>query len=582
MLSSRTMAVVMPADNETIKNKYPLFQIGLLLSFLGVFIYSCFKYCLSYPIPSDPLEYMAPAILGSTCGLMNYLDRITLAIGLRLYSIIFAQSYMAGAYYIISITVGNYLLGSLIAYRFGGFWGAIFLAIFFNTSCLVLDISSYIYPIQTVPFYAMLAFCCYFFLKENNNILKDRTFWTGFFACLTIFSKITGVGVFLVLLAILLVDKARIRNFFYGVIFSCCTLSLLFILFYNYESFIYMLQSLQSNYRANMVYVIRGENAVSYLDLFLSADLPYLIAPFIIVSAYRDKNIRFLLWLGWVDILILYCAYAFGHRGGAPIAVYLYVANTFFIVALASYYGKICSNKAEHKNFKKILCISVALFLTMFIAIRMGIHFKRLPFMFFNSNIPVPMAIKFIPVFLPTLVVLFITVAEFKQKFLYVLLSVWFIAIWGGMTTIGKINQNKTNYWPLISFLFEDLPVINQVPNQVFSIYVKKWMRDPDWYSKLLWPYFTFFNQKYPIGPDRNKAQQVKNIIENSIKLYTGKASFLDGRLFNHSKTVLTDSPEEIDGWFPNRYSRSIVTEHNNVTYYVLQQKTDFVLPKKN
>jgi len=338
-----------------LKNKVFISKLELciFIVFPLLYLYGVVHYFYTLPAPSDPLQYISPAVWKTTYAYWPWLDRITLAIGLRLCAILLTKKYLVGMLYIGIINIATLIVGMIWCYKLSGKWAALFFAIFFNTSYLILGLSSTVFPNQTVAFFALISLI--FFMK-SEELFWDTKFLllSGIFSAFACYSKGTACGAVIFLLVYLLA-KRNINGavkFIIGLFAGTIITYLLFLLLYDYHSLWNIFYLFFKNFFIMTFNETSGRtNMVSFLHVILSVKyFPVFIALFVSLSAYKNSITRMILFYAWSYIVLIYVIYSFSSRGGTPIPHYIYSAYIFCAIALSVYLSNIYMRHKEKNS----------------------------------------------------------------------------------------------------------------------------------------------------------------------------------------------------------------------------------------
>jgi len=538
---------------KILSRKIKTVEITILFLFIALYAWNISNYFWTLPAPSDPLQYLGPMVWKSTYAYWPWLDRISLAIGLRLFSMLIPTTYLAGPIYIGFINTLIIIISCFWLYRKQGFLAAVLICILFNTSFFLLGFATYIYPVQTEAFFALIAFIL-FFAEGNTRIYRNRIIYAGIFCAFTLFSKITGIfavayfGVYLLKAK----DWSGLRDLITGMILGTLIVCLLFIALFNIQSFNNILSLF---FKSNQWSGLDMNNLVSYLDQLLSVKFfPVFIALFIVVSAYKDAISRRLFCFAWANITVIYIIYTFTHRGGSVISPYIYPAYIFTGMGLASALGKIFA-EAEVLLSKKVfydafLRIGVALVSFIFICAGLLIGVKYPTVSKFNYDylyyrpldiftpgyIYLPEVCRWLFTLGPILILMLLLLSQISKSRKVIIFFMLTTSLWGA-AFIGGLAYQKASFDRFrAGFFYDAAPVLNEVPDQQFNIFVKAWNEHPR-SEYLLWVYRLFFDEKYPRGHNFDSQYKNDNLIRGSINYIKEKKDLVNIR----GKQILTD-----------------------------------------
>jgi hypothetical protein len=498
---------------------------------VGLYGWNIFNYFWAYTMPNDPLQYLGPAYWGTTFGCWPWLDRINLAINLRIFMLIFSNPYIAGMLYVGFINILILIFGSIWAFKKQGFWAALIFGVLFNTSFLTLGWSTFLYPDQTVALYALLAFITFFSEAKEKSLLK---YLTGFFIGLALFSKITGVAVLLFFFIYCVYKKKwiEIKQICIGLICATLFVGLAFILLYNYQSFIYTFKTFfTSNIQQNLS--LPHKIAANYGGLLTSTIYFPFIALFICLGAYKVGETKYPFFISWAFIILIFLLHLFGH----PIPSYIYTAFIFTILGLSMYLATIIESdkslflKAPAPNVGIVI---IMLFLLIF-GLKLGFHYPAVKdFSYYHAYLDkldiyvnwTPFGLnypKYIPVLfslIPLLLVGLLSMTELLRTKLTVIFLVLFIAF-GGSFYNGGLAYKKASFernYTKESYAFA--LSLKQVPSNNYSIYINPKKYSPERIELMIWILSYLYSKPDQIKYDSltSNYQATLNKIKNNKK----------------------------------------------------------------
>ena len=182
-----------------------LFLVIRLMLSLGPF--------LQLAAPGDALQYLGPALLGSVSNEIAslekiplavhlasdpwvWLDRITLANGLRLTSLLGIQPDLVAPAYATIISTSTMLCAMLWLGRQYSLFAAVLFGVLFNSCFLIQDIGGQILPEPTLVLWALLALISLTPTVQTTNtrVLSSPFFIGGIFSAFALLSKVTGLA----------------------------------------------------------------------------------------------------------------------------------------------------------------------------------------------------------------------------------------------------------------------------------------------------------------------------------------------------------------------------------------------------
>ncbi len=193
----------------------------LLIPFIGTlfFIYQSVKRSFVPTTPSDPLQYIQPA-LDPTNG-FEFLDRTFLWLYFRLFAQLPISPELVGPLGTLVITSATLLLiGIWLSLRFGIVSGSIFVSVSLVNPFLV-SLSTYTYPTQLMTLVIVLSLILYLEVES----FQWRSLILGFGLALAVFTKIQALGAVILFLTVFTIRFVKSRKSPY-LLFYCLGLFL--------------------------------------------------------------------------------------------------------------------------------------------------------------------------------------------------------------------------------------------------------------------------------------------------------------------------------------------------------------------
>lgn len=545
-------------------NRLKILELSVLFLFLALYVWNISHYFWTLPAPSDPLQYLGPMVWKSTYAYWSWLDRLSLAIGLRIFNIFVPTTYLAGPAYIGFINTLTMLIACRWLYKRQGFLAAVLICVFFNTSLFLLGFATYIYPIQTEAFYALLAFIA-FFADEHSRIYRKRFIFAGIFSAFAIFSKITGIfAAFYFLIYFVCKKEWRgLRDFVIGSFLGTSIVCVLFIALFNIESFNNILYLF---FKSNQWSGRDLNNLISFLDQMLSVKFfPVFISLFVAVSAYKEAISRSLFCFSWANIAIIYFIYTFTHRGGPVISTYIYSAYIYAGIGLAATLGSIFA-EAETTYLKRrlvndtwlIIGISLLSFFLICAGFVIGIKYPAVrnfnmsylyykPFdIFIPGHVSIPEVWRWLYTLGPILVLILLLLSQLTKSKKTIIFFMLITSLWGAAFNGGLAYKKAKFDMYRAGFFYEAAPVLNEVSDKKFTIFVRAWNKHPH-SDRLLWVYRHFFDKKYPRGNEYDSQYKNQRIIRGSIAYVKQEKDLVRIK----GKQILTDDLATIKRYYP-------------------------------
>lgn len=544
-----------------------LYQILILFLFVALYIYNVSRYFWTFPAPSDPLQYLGPVSWGSTWAYWPWLDRINLAVNLRLFTMFFSKAYVGAMVYIGSINTLILVLSMLWAYRKSGFFAALLTGVFFNTSYIFLGWSTYIYPDQTVAFYGLLAFVI-FFWDESTAWKPWRFILAGMIAGFACFTKATGViiPIFLGFYCIYQKNWKNLIRLSAGVAGGSIIVLFLFVILFNWQSLVNAYgQFFGSSVSRNIVTGGGGTTSFGvayYHELILSLKYFPGIGLLVLAGAYVNKNSRGLFILAWFNILFVSIV-----RMLAPsIPNYIYLAFVLIIPGVAIYISDSVQtrefNSIEKGNIFLYTALSIGSGILVFLGLKLGIKYSSVdqfdyaysylkPLdIFSGGNFEYPGYIKRLFTFSPFIIfgslILVLSRKSSTSLVTFSLIISFLLSFMNGGLAYRKAEFDRKE----AGFFYDKAQILNKVPAKTFTVYVEEWNKTR--YShQIMWVYRLFFDEKFQreFTPSY-KSQYLNEYLVNSNIAYVNNEKNLVHEI--KGDTILTDSYSVVSRNFPN------------------------------
>lgn len=311
-------------------------SLNLFLFILFIFAIGWRFYWLSTP-PSDPLEYVGPALEGSTIGFWPWLDRINLASALRLFTLATPiDSMHIGPAFGLTVTLLTlFVSGAFLYYRIGFIAALIFFILALSSNYIYFFMTQVFAEPLLVLLSALSAFAMGLFEIRND---RKWVYVCGFFAATCMFTKITGIAVIISIVVYLALSK-KIKNvvpLLCGFLIGLAASALAFVVFYGASS---LMDTIRSFFSIGVQQNLTGRpgfnNAVSFWDAFFQRTyFPVFLSALIFSGFYRTGKARLFATVGWSYFLVVYIIYWLSGRGYTAIPNYVYPAYFFFLLAL--------------------------------------------------------------------------------------------------------------------------------------------------------------------------------------------------------------------------------------------------------
>jgi hypothetical protein len=515
------------------------------------------------PAPSDPLQYLGSAVWGTTYGYWPWLDRIVLAVNLRVFSLLFDGQPLTSAYYVGSVNVA--ILSILVwwAYRKSGRWGGLLAGLFGNLSYLFLAWGTTLYPDQTVALFALLAYT-YYFAAEEPLRPSTREWGAGFLSALAVLSKITGAAV-VVFFAIYLLRNRPLRSlgkYAAGLACGAGFAVAAFVACYNWPSFTNVVQlffknTISQNLTIGLIY----GNASYYHTLLLRLEYFPFILLLLLPEAYKEAHSRRLLLFSWACIGVMLAL----RQTGPSIPTYFYTAHVFAIAGVAIYLGDALKNApGDFMRGHRWFFIGGGTLLLLFHAgLAMGMDYPPIGEFDYGYNYLRPLDVydsdhrfsypangRLMYALAPTLILaLILTSQVFHSRLalaVFLVVGTFFLAFSNGALAFQKTKYERIRN----EHYYRYAQLMTEVPNRQFSVYVQELQQYPNSGDCLLWVYRIFFDEKFSrVSSQKFDAQYLhENEIITSVAIISSEGDLLSKL---KGTQILTDSAAVILRHYP-------------------------------
>lgn len=322
---------------DTQKNAF----IFAILFFTAYFVFN-FIFLFVPTAPSDPLQYVGPAIL--TENSFAFLDRIVLWLWMRFFVQLPIPAYMVGGVATLFQTSLILGIGTWWLIRQYGLWSGIFFGSLFSVSLMGLFISTYTYPMQLMTLVLLITII---------SMDMSKPFWrylvAGFGYGIALFCKIQAFsfGGFL-LISILLQEKdikGKIFDMFkvsVGVLFAILGIALILAVLDGHHSVLKLIETFfGTDGNSSTQFKGRGEGGMPPIYEFLK-DPTCLMAfiGFFLPFILKVKNtVRDFALVGFIQTSGLVAIYLITQRGGPLIHNYSYDSFVFGLLAFSAVLG---------------------------------------------------------------------------------------------------------------------------------------------------------------------------------------------------------------------------------------------------
>jgi len=421
-----------------------VFFYCFFLTFLFVGIFYSFDLIIKVA-PSDPLEYVGPAINPQEG--FPFLDRINLWYFIRFISLFgVSNEYLGGVATLTQTSMLLFIILFWLTKRFDILTSSFFFSVFLLNEHW-LGLATYTYPTQLLTLIT-LGSVLLADLKKSNKI-KYIIF--GCATILAIFSKIQGFAFFLFVLFIILISKDKIVSLKYY--FVSLTIFLLFFI-----CTIYFIDGSQMFLKIYQQYFINGNfssqvkgRALSNFPNFLKLlNEPLLFIGFVTmlcsVLLKKMSKLRELAFLAFSQILFLLLIYYLTERGGPAIKNYFLESITISLIFFAVLFCHFIKKVFFIFNYNNYILIvifniffSISIFFTNFVFLNeISLFFK---------NYHVNKTLVNVLVYIILLILLILFIFKFKKQFYILSLVVFIIIFFRSSHYSIKKFKHSSDYW---------------------------------------------------------------------------------------------------------------------------------------
>lgn len=549
-------------------NYTKILQALILAIPLVIYVYYVYKHFSLLPEPSDPTQYIGPVVWKIFVpGAFPWMDRLMVAVNLRLFLMLFSHAHIGAMVYIGLINFLLILFSVIWCYRKSGFWAGLFVNILLVGSFLLLAYSTHFYPDSTMALFCLLAFI-FFFSNKKNKWFKPIIL-TGIFAAFAAFSKITGLAVSLFIGIFILWKKdwIKLKKFIIGWIIGMILVALFVICLFGWSSLIATINDFfNSNFQLNTEFRANVELS-QFKQLSTEFYLPVYISLLILIGAYKKSRSRNP-YLMAITFILFFAFIVSASRHVRILPHYIYPAFIFAAIGMAIYLSDLLKNnenlkslvlkKLSDKNIIKII-YAIACLLFLFYGIKIGINYH---FAFRHpSGSGSPILLRLFYPFASLAVVGFMIFIEHKKSKIAVLIFMLFISFWSSAYNSAEAYARSASNQHLTNFFYNAASILKDVPSKKYDVYVVGWNESDinRYYSNLseriLLIYDLFFDQKY----DRSSRETYKK--ERKIYFIHEEKNLINAK----GDQILTDDPETVIKYFPQaKPIRTISSETGN------------------
>lgn len=325
-------------------NKYHLFSSNLFYAILCtlVFIILVIKNAFILTTPSDPLQYVEPAINPSLT--FEFVDRIFLWILLKFFSGFITSTHLiTGITHLFITSLTLFICTLWLGKNYGRLSSSVF-TFLYVLSPVVFGISTYTYPTQLL---ALIIVVTLIILVNRNDISRFR--YAGAGAVFAFFSKIQSYSFIIFLFLYSLLKNKNYSNFIYfvfGSVYGFLVIILLFLYFADTYRLFSLIQIYFFEDGGSIQFYGRGEKTIPPFHKYLAEPTILLSVVGIIIPFYYKnlKILRLFSIVALVQFFGLFLIYFISKRGGPLIPNYIY--DTYIL-------GIICFSGSINIFFKR-------------------------------------------------------------------------------------------------------------------------------------------------------------------------------------------------------------------------------------
>jgi hypothetical protein len=345
-----------------------IFFYCFFLTFLFVGIFYSFDLIIKVT-PSDPLQYVAPAI--NPQGGFPFLDRINLWYYIRFISLFgVSNEYLGGIATLTQTSILLFIILFWLTKKFDMLASSIFFFVFL-TNKYWLELATYTYPTQLLSLITIGSVLSSDLIKSE----KIKYFTLGSGTILAIFTKVQGFSLFFFILFKILISEKKViylKYYFFSLLTSFFIFIYCVYLIDGYQIFfkLYRNYFISGNFSAQF-HGINSPNFPNFFNLLKDPLLFFgLISIVYIVISKKNQDLKSLAILACFQILFLLFVYYITQRGGPVISNYFIDSITISLICLSVLLSltikKIFLKLFYNNYFKIIICIiSLGIFFTL-------------------------------------------------------------------------------------------------------------------------------------------------------------------------------------------------------------------------
>ncbi|MFL7023338.1 hypothetical protein BCS58_03330 [Enterovibrio norvegicus] len=336
-------------------------EVGLLYIVIVAFFCINYFWLFALTAPSDPLQYVAPA-LDHHNG-FAFLDRTLLWIWIRLCSILPIDSNQVGGMSTLVLTTATLALGIFYCNKKAGFISASLYAILYIATPTIVDIASYTYPMQLLTFVLVAGLV----FIDSNLSSSIKAFFIGLVFSLAIISKIQAY-IFIVFSFFFILSlgggvRKIIKLMLISILSSLSTLIVIFFLLGIIDGWSILKTIFEQYFYSNASVQYAGRAAGGFPQFYYYlAEPTSIIALFglilpLILPRFRAAIIPASIGIGQLFGILL--IYVVTQRGGPVISNYFLDSHVFGIIAFSVVMSISLSNGNINRN---LVCAVVVAF----------------------------------------------------------------------------------------------------------------------------------------------------------------------------------------------------------------------------
>lgn len=328
-------------------------------SIYGIIYFTiCFFLLFSITAPSDPLQYVKPALHPEEG--FQFLDRLILWIWIRLIYFLPIPLEFIGGVATLLLTTFSLIIGMYWLIKNININSSLIFFFFFTLSPFILSISSYTYPMHMLSFIILIVAIL---VDKFQKKLKLVFFILGFGITIALFSKIQAYSFFIFAILYIFYKSKNIKEYINNIVFfiigifcGIITIFIIMILLYDFN----ILKEIISNYFNQMFSIQvkgRATGGIPFFYLYLYEPTFFIsLSSIIIVIIIKNEKLILFSIIALTQLFGLILIYFITQRGGPLIFNYL---MDFIIIGLLVASALIGKNYFSKIKIRYLIMLSV-------------------------------------------------------------------------------------------------------------------------------------------------------------------------------------------------------------------------------